>query len=58
VTGSATGTITAASVIGPAGQLVSATELAEVIRMIRNGAAYVNVHTTGVPSGEIRGLIR
>jgi hypothetical protein len=58
VTGNATGTIDAAKVVGPVGQLVNATELADVVRMLRTGSAYVNVHTTAVPGGEIRGLIR
>lgn len=46
-------------VIGPAAQLVAAGELAEVvIRALRTGNAYVNVHTDLVPGGEIRGLIQ
>ena len=50
-----TGTITAADVIGPAGQGISAGELDELISAIRAGAAYANVHTTLYPTGEIRG---
>jgi hypothetical protein len=49
-----TGTATAADVIGPAGQGVAAGEFAEVIAAIRAGAAYVNVHSTKYPGGEIR----
>jgi hypothetical protein len=64
--GTVTGTITAAHVIGPTGQLVTAGQLDEVLAAIRAGLAYVNVHTgpntapvsPGVPSGEIRGQIR
>ena len=52
-----TGTITAANVVGPTGQLIAPGEFAELVRMIRAGAAYANVHSTLVPSGEIRGQI-
>jgi hypothetical protein len=55
--GTVTGVITAAQVIGPAGQGISAGEFAELVRAIRAGAAYVNVHTTTFPAGEIRGQI-
>ena len=48
------GVIDAADVIGPAGQGIAAGELDELIRAIRAGSAYVNVHTTGYPFGEIR----
>lgn len=56
--GTVTGTIVAANVVGPAGQGIAASEFAEVIRAIRNGATYVNVHTALYPNGEIRGNIR
>jgi CHRD domain-containing protein len=56
--GAVSGTITAAQVIGPVGQLIAAGQFAEVIDAIRSGLAYVNVHTTSVPGGEIRGVIR
>jgi len=56
--GSATGTVTAAQVIGPAGQGIAAGEFEEVLRAMREGVAYVNVHSTRNPGGEIRGQIR
>lgn len=56
--GTVTGTITGPDVTGPAGQGVGAGELADLIRAIRAGAAYVNVHTATYPTGEIRGQIR
>jgi CHRD domain len=51
-----TGTFTAADVVSvgtAGGQGIAPGELAEVVRAIRAGAAYVNVHTSGFPSGEI-----
>jgi hypothetical protein len=38
-------------------QQLTAGDLAEVIRAIRAGAAYANVHTDLSPGGEIRGQI-
>jgi len=48
------GTITAASLVGPlAGQPLSA-----LVNAIDAGNAYVNVHTSQFPGGEVRGSIR
>jgi hypothetical protein len=52
-----TGTVTAADIIGPAGQGISAGQFAEALRAMRDGIAYANVHTVTYPSGEIRGQI-
>ena len=54
-----TGTLMAADVIAVPGQGISsgAAGLAEVLRAIRAGAAYANVHTTVRTGGEIRGQI-
>ena len=52
-----TGTLTAANVVGPVGQGIAAGEFAELIRAIRKGDAYANVHSTKFPGGEIRGQI-
>jgi hypothetical protein len=52
-----TGTITAANVIGPAGQGIAAGELNELIRALRAGVAYANVHSDQFPGGEIRGQL-
>ena len=53
--GTVTGTIRAANIIGPNGQGIAPTELAELIAAIRAGIAYPNVHSTKFPSGEVRG---
>jgi hypothetical protein len=55
--GDISGTIDAADVVGPAGQGIAAGELTELIRAMRNGATYANVHTSTWPGGEIRGQI-
>jgi len=49
------GTITPEDVIGPAAQGIAAGEFDELVAAIRNGTAYVNVHSTTYPGGEIRG---
>ncbi|MGH2475431.1 MAG: CHRD domain-containing protein [Candidatus Limnocylindrales bacterium] len=56
--GTVTGTIVAADVVGPAAQGIAAGEFAELVRAIRNGATYANVHSEMFPGGEIRGNIR
>lgn len=50
----AAGVITDASLVGP---LVGQT-LADLITVIEEGNAYVNVHTVANPGGEVRGQIR
>jgi CHRD domain len=52
-----TGVIDAADVSGPADQGIAAGELTEVIRALRAGAVYANVHTEKYRSGEIRGQV-
>jgi hypothetical protein len=52
------GTITAADVVGVAAQGIAAGEFDEVLRAIRAGRGYVNVHTTTFSGGEIRGQIK
>ena len=49
-----TGTITAADVVGPNAQGVAPGQLDELIRAMRGGYAYANVHSTTFPGGEIR----
>ena len=56
--GTVSGTITMANVIGPAGQGIAAGEFGELVRAMRNGATYVNVHSPTYPAGEIRGQIK
>ena len=55
--GTVTGTITPANVIGPTGQGVAVAELDELIAAIRAGVAYVNVHSVPFQNGEIRGQL-
>jgi hypothetical protein len=56
--GTVRGTFNASNVLAsPTTQQLAAGELAEVIRAMSAGAAYVNVHTTVSGGGEIRGQI-
>lgn len=57
VSGKVTGTIRPVDVIGPAGQGIAAGEFAELVRALRAGVAYANVHSTTYPGGEIRGQL-
>ncbi len=54
-----TGKITSANILAGsmAPQQLTAGDLAEVIRAIRAGAAYANIHTDLSPGGEIRGQL-
>jgi hypothetical protein len=58
VTGTVSGILMAAQVIGPAGQGIAAGQFAEIVAAIRKGNAYANVHTLVAPGGEIRGQLR
>ena len=49
-----TGTIDADDVIGPAAQGIAAGELGELLKAMRAGMTYANVHTTKFPGGEVR----
>jgi len=57
VQGTVEGDVTPADVIGPAGQGITAAEFAEILRAMRAGHAYANIHTQTWPGGEIRGQI-
>jgi hypothetical protein len=56
--GTISGTITPASVVGPAGQGIAPGEFAELVRALRAGVTYANIHSVTQPGGEIRGQIR
>jgi len=48
------GTLRAADVIGPAAQGIDPGQFGELVRAVRAGATYANVHTVKYPGGEIR----
>jgi hypothetical protein len=55
--GTVSGIITAASVVGPAGQGIAAGEFDALLEALRSDVTYANVHSTLFPTGEIRGQI-
>ena len=56
--GSVTGSVVAADVVGPAAQGIEPGDLAAVLTMMRAGLTYANVHTPAHPGGEIRGQLK
>ena len=48
------GTVTQAHVVGPTGQGITTGEFDELLRAIRAGLTYANVHSTTFAGGEIR----
>lgn len=56
--GTVTGVLQAANVLGPSGQGIDAMEFAEVTAALRAGLGYANVHSTKFPGGEVRGQVR
>lgn len=55
--GTVTGIVDPADIIGPDNQGIEVGSFAEVVRALRSGFSYANVHTTRFPGGEIRGQI-
>jgi hypothetical protein len=53
-----TGTITPAQVLEAVGQGIAPGEFAELVRALRAGVTYANVHSANFPPGEIRGQIK
>jgi hypothetical protein len=52
-----TGTIVPADILDASAQGIAAGQFDEVLRAMRAGMTYANVHTAGFAAGEIRGLI-
>ncbi len=56
--GTVSGTLTAANVLAISGQNVHAGDFDALTDALESDTAYVNVHTSNFPAGEIRGQIR
>jgi hypothetical protein len=55
--GTVSGTITAASIVGPTAQNVPIGDFGAILTALETDTAYGNIHTTQFPSGEIRGQV-
>jgi hypothetical protein len=58
VSGTVEGDVGPADVIGPNGQGIEPSSFDEILRAMRAGYSYANIHTTRWPGGEIRGQIK
>ena len=58
LSGTITGTITAANVTGVPAQGIAAGDLTSALEAVTEGNAYINMHTTMFPGGELRGQIK
>jgi hypothetical protein len=56
--GTLSGVLTAADVVGPSSQGIDPGEFGELLEAMREGMTYVNIHTNKHTGGEIRGQIR
>jgi hypothetical protein len=56
--GTVEGTIDAADIIGPTGQGIEPGAFDELVRGMRAGATYANVHSSKWPGGEVRGQLQ
>jgi hypothetical protein len=52
-----TGTVSAAGVVGPTAQNITAGDFAGVVAALASNTAYGNIHTKQFPAGEIRGQV-
>jgi hypothetical protein len=56
--GTVTGTLTPASIIGPVAQNIAAGDFTSLVKVLNSERAYVNVSTSQFPAGELRGPLR
>jgi CHRD domain len=56
--GTISGTITTANVVGPTAQGIAAGDLTSALEAVGEGLSYANMHTPNFPAGEIRGQVR
>jgi CHRD domain len=57
VEGTVEGDVTPADIVGPNGQGIEPMSFGEILRAMRAGHSYANIHTTRWPGGELRGQI-
>jgi len=55
--GTVSGVIVASDILALSAQGIPAGDLAAVLKAMRSGVTYANIHSTGFPAGEIRGQI-